>query len=76
MLLLNGGLFIYLSMHFQLVWLIPDNNRELLWDYGMCADTSRGAALRDLFAKAAKGALVPAQHEVLVYLFNTVTNKY
>ncbi|KAK3411271.1 hypothetical protein EUGRSUZ_I00032 [Eucalyptus grandis] len=47
----------------ELVWLIPDNNRELLWDYGMCADTSRGAALRDLIAKAAKGALVPAQHE-------------
>ncbi|XP_030462803.1 uncharacterized protein LOC115682654 isoform X1 [Syzygium oleosum] len=47
----------------ELVWLIPDNNHELLWDYGMCADTSRGAAVRDLIAKAAKGPLVPAQQE-------------
>jgi len=49
----------------QLVWLNPDNNHELLWDYGMCADTSRGAAVRDLIAKALKGPLVPAQQEVL-----------
>lgn len=75
MLLLIGGLFIHLSMHFQLVWLIPDNNHELLWDYGMCADTSRGAAVRDLIAKAAKGPLVPAQQEVRVYLSNTISNK-
>ncbi|CAL5377986.1 unnamed protein product [Camellia sinensis] len=30
----------------QLVWFNPGNNHELLWDYGMCADTSRGAAVR------------------------------
>ncbi|KAL3721289.1 hypothetical protein ACJRO7_033737 [Eucalyptus globulus] len=47
---------------------LPIQDGELLWDYGMCADTSRGAALRDLIAKAAKGALVPAQHEA--YLLN------
>lgn len=50
---------------FQLEWLIPDNNHELLWDHGMCADTSRGAAVRDLIAKALKGPLLPAQYEVL-----------
>lgn len=31
----------------------------------MCADTSRGAAVRDLIAKALKGPLLPAQYEVL-----------
>ncbi|KAJ4964639.1 hypothetical protein NE237_016488 [Protea cynaroides] len=55
----------------ELVWLNPDNNHELLWDYGMCADTSRGAAVRELIAKALKGPLVPAQQEqVLVELAN------
>lgn len=48
----------------QLLWLNPDINHELLWDYGMCADTSRGAAVRDLIAKALKGPLVPVQQEV------------
>ncbi|XP_064968012.1 uncharacterized protein LOC135614498 isoform X2 [Musa acuminata AAA Group] len=50
----------------ELMWLNPDNNHELLWDYGMCADTSRGAAVRDLIAKALKGPLVPSQQEELV----------
>ncbi|KAH9602849.1 hypothetical protein KSS87_000678 [Heliosperma pusillum] len=50
----------------ELVWLNPDNNHELLWDYGMCADTSRGAAVRDLIAKALKGPLAPTQQEELV----------
>lgn len=55
----------------ELVWLNPDNNHELLWDYGMCADTSRGAAVRDLIAKALKGPLAPAQQEqVLLELAN------
>ncbi|XP_022741411.1 uncharacterized protein LOC111293002 isoform X4 [Durio zibethinus] len=47
----------------ELVWLNPDNNHELQWDQGMCADTSRGAAVRDLIAKALKGALEPNQQE-------------
>ncbi|CAL9118048.1 unnamed protein product [Musa textilis] len=50
----------------ELMWLNPDNNHELLWDYGMCADTSRGAAVRDLIAKALKGPLVPSQQEQVV----------
>ncbi|GMP26761.1 hypothetical protein CsSME_00003064 [Camellia sinensis var. sinensis] len=55
----------------ELVWLNPGNNHELLWDYGMCADTSRGAAVRDLITKALKGPLAPAQQEqVLVELTN------
>lgn len=49
------------------MWLNPDNNHELLWDYGMCADTSRGAAVRDLIEKALKGPLVPTQQEVCDY---------
>ncbi|KAG9456994.1 hypothetical protein H6P81_001502 [Aristolochia fimbriata] len=55
----------------ELMWLNPDNNHELMWDYGMCADTSRGAAVRDLISKALKGPLAPAQQEqVLVELAN------
>ncbi|KAF6175352.1 hypothetical protein GIB67_000376 [Kingdonia uniflora] len=51
------------KMERQLLWLNVDNNHELLWDHGMCADTSRGAAVRDLMAKALKGPLAPAQQE-------------
>ncbi|XP_057430537.1 uncharacterized protein LOC130723484 [Lotus japonicus] len=55
----------------ELVWLNPDDNHELMWDYGMCVDTSRGAAVRDLIAKALKGALAPTQQEqVLLELGN------
>ncbi|XP_038705696.1 CCR4-NOT transcription complex subunit 11-like isoform X1 [Tripterygium wilfordii] len=55
----------------DLVWLTPDNNHELSWDHGMCADTSREAAVRKLIAKALKGSLAPAQQEkVLVELSN------
>ncbi|KAJ1265165.1 hypothetical protein BS78_08G058900 [Paspalum vaginatum] len=50
----------------ELQWLNPDNNHELLWDYGMCADTSRGAELRDLIARALKGPLAPAQQEKVI----------
>ncbi|XP_047945539.1 CCR4-NOT transcription complex subunit 11-like isoform X1 [Salvia hispanica] len=55
----------------ELLWLNPDMNHELLWDYGMCADTSRAVAVRDLISKALKGPLVPVQQEqVLVELAN------
>ncbi|KAG8093470.1 hypothetical protein GUJ93_ZPchr0012g21463 [Zizania palustris] len=50
----------------ELQWLNPDNNHELLWDYSMCSDTSRGAAIRDLIARALKGPLAPAQQEQVV----------
>ncbi|KAH7534116.1 hypothetical protein FEM48_Zijuj04G0203100 [Ziziphus jujuba var. spinosa] len=47
----------------ELVWLNPGDNHDLLWDYGMCVDTSRGTAVRDLITKALKGPLAPAQQE-------------
>ncbi|XP_027075079.1 uncharacterized protein [Coffea arabica] len=53
----------------ELVWLNPDNTHELMWDHGMCADTSRGAAVRDLIAKALKGPLAPAQREQVLLEF-------
>ena len=52
----------------QLVWLNLDDRHELLWDHAMCVDTSRGAAVRDLIAKALKGPLIPSQQEVQVLL--------
>ena len=45
-------------------WLIPDTQHELLWDHGMCADTSRGSAIRELISRASKIALAPAQQKV------------
>ncbi|KAF3444195.1 hypothetical protein FNV43_RR13885 [Rhamnella rubrinervis] len=55
----------------ELVWLNVGDNHELLWDHGMCVDTSRGTAVRDLITKALKGPLVPAQQEqVLLELAN------
>ncbi|CAH9123328.1 unnamed protein product [Cuscuta epithymum] len=50
----------------ELVWLNPDSNYELKWDHGMCADTSRGEAMRDSIAKALKGPLAPAHQEQVV----------
>ncbi|KAI3796842.1 hypothetical protein L1987_39528 [Smallanthus sonchifolius] len=47
----------------ELVWVNPDNTHEPLWDLRMCADTSRGAAVRDLIVKALKGPLAPSQQE-------------
>ncbi|PWZ39766.1 CCR4-NOT transcription complex subunit 11 [Zea mays] len=48
----------------ELQWLNIDNNHELLWDSTMCADTSRGAVIRDLVEQACKAPLALAQHEV------------
>ncbi|KQJ88841.1 CCR4-NOT transcription complex subunit 11 isoform X2 [Brachypodium distachyon] len=50
----------------ELQWLNLDNKHELLWDGSMCADTSRGAAIRDLVGRACKGPLAPAQQEQVV----------
>jgi hypothetical protein len=60
-------IFFLLELQFlctwQLIWLIPDTQHELLWDYSMCADTSRGTAVRELIARSLKGALAPAQQQ-------------
>ncbi|KAJ1275222.1 hypothetical protein BS78_05G120000 [Paspalum vaginatum] len=45
----------------ELEWLNLDYNHELLWDSSMCAETSRGAEIRDLVEKACKAPLIPAQ---------------
>ncbi|PUZ44210.1 hypothetical protein GQ55_8G071800 [Panicum hallii var. hallii] len=50
----------------ELQWLNLDNNHELLWDGSMCADTSRGAVIRELVEKACKGPLSPSQQETIV----------
>ncbi|XP_024543386.1 CCR4-NOT transcription complex subunit 11 [Selaginella moellendorffii] len=47
----------------ELLWLTPDSEHDLLWHSGMCADSSRGAAVRELIARALKGALAPAQQQ-------------
>ncbi len=64
-------IFFLLELQFlctwQLIWLIPDTQHELLWDYSMCADTSRGTAVRELIARSLKGALAPAQQQVFLF---------
>uniref|UniRef100_A0A7I4C860 CCR4-NOT transcription complex subunit 11 n=1 Tax=Physcomitrium patens TaxID=3218 RepID=A0A7I4C860_PHYPA len=52
--------------HGEMIWQVPDTQHELLWDYGMCADTSRGAAIREQINRALKGALAPAQLKKVV----------
>lgn len=47
----------------EMVWLNIDNKHDLVWDYGMCADVSRGVAVRELIARALKGALPPSQQQ-------------
>lgn len=43
-------------------WLLPPQMlSEPLWEYTMCADTSLGAEVRELFAKAVKTPLPPDQ---------------
>lgn len=59
----NGKPFPSMVNAFQLVGVNPNDYPELMWDNGMCVDTSRGAAVRDLIAKAQKGALAPVQQE-------------
>jgi hypothetical protein len=58
---------VILDENLQLHWLNLDNSHELLWDGSMCADTSRGASIRDLVGRACKGPLGPAQQEVFFY---------
>eukprot|EP00850_Spirogloea_muscicola_P016335 SM000131S26765 [mRNA] locus=s131:308753:312231:- [translate_table: standard] len=49
----------------EMVWLIPpeDKSAELVWDMGMCVDTARVAAVRDLMARALRGPLAPSQQQ-------------
>jgi len=47
-------------------WLHLSAQPELVWDLGMCADTSRVAALREAMARAHKGPLAPAAQQQLV----------
>ncbi|CAH8380984.1 unnamed protein product [Eruca vesicaria subsp. sativa] len=47
----------------ELLWIDPDNKHELIWDDKMCADTSRGATVRDLLVKGLKVTLTPTEQE-------------
>ncbi|EFH50152.1 predicted protein [Arabidopsis lyrata subsp. lyrata] len=47
----------------ELLWIDPDNKHELVWDDKMCADTSRGATVRDLLVKGLKVTLSPMEQE-------------
>ncbi|ESQ41842.1 hypothetical protein EUTSA_v10013606mg [Eutrema salsugineum] len=47
----------------ELLWIDPDNKHELIWDDKMCADTSRGATVRDLLVKGLKVTLSPTEQE-------------
>uniref|UniRef100_A0A1J3K1F0 CCR4-NOT transcription complex subunit 11 n=1 Tax=Noccaea caerulescens TaxID=107243 RepID=A0A1J3K1F0_NOCCA len=50
----------------EFIWIDPDNKHELVWDDKMCADTSRGATVRDLLVKALKVTLSPTEQEEII----------
>lgn len=51
----------------EVFWLSPSQLlSEPLWDYTMCADTSLGAEVRELFAKAVKTPLPADQAQVII----------
>ena len=51
----------------EVFWLAPSQLlSEPLWDYMMCADTSRGAEVRELFAKAVKTPLPADQAQIII----------
>lgn len=47
----------------DVMWLNPTDTPGLLWDASMCEDTSRGAEVRELMAKAFRGPLIPQEQE-------------
>jgi len=47
----------------EVIWLNPTDTPGLLWDTSMCEDTSRGAEVRELMAKAFRGVLLPQEQE-------------
>lgn len=59
----------------QLLWIDPDNKHELVWDDKMCADTSRGATVRDLLVKGLKVTLSPTEQEVYITLESWYVHK-
>ena len=51
----------------KVFWLSPSQLlSEPLWDCTMCADTSRGAEVRKLFAQAVDAPLRPDQAQVII----------
>eukprot|EP00741_Cyanophora_paradoxa_P012463 tig00020610_g12042.t1 len=50
----------------ELLWLDPETPHHVVWDDAMCSDSSAGVEIREVFAKALKGPLVPGhQHRIL-----------
>ncbi|CAM9724495.1 unnamed protein product [Ectocarpus sp. 4 AP-2014] len=47
----------------EVMWLNPDYAPRLLWDTSMGQDSSKGAEVRDVMAKAFKGPLLPTQQQ-------------
>lgn len=47
----------------EVIWLNAETFHEALFDLSMCADTSRGAEVRELMAKAFRGPLGPTQQQ-------------
>ena len=49
----------------EVLWLNPhsDTSFEVLWDHSMCADSVKGAEVREMMGKAFRGPLVPVQQQ-------------
>jgi len=47
----------------EIIWLDPVLQHDLLWNYAMCVELPHTSEVRELMAKAFKGALTPAQQQ-------------
>jgi len=50
----------------EVCWLHPEQEHMVMWDAGMCNDSSKGQHARELMAKAFKGVLQPQQQQSLL----------
>lgn len=49
-----------------MIWLGPELQHDVLWDYSMCIEAPHSSEVRDLMAKAFRGALTPQQQQQLL----------
>jgi len=49
----------------DIIWLNPDEEHDILWDHTMCLEVG-GSEIRELMAKAFKGALPPDQQKQVI----------
>jgi len=62
---------LYESKEDDIIWLNPEEEHELLWDYRMCMENEKGSEVRELMAKAFKAPLLPDQQKQITKEFES-----